>query len=94
MASKILAIQRFELSILAMFARCSNRLSYTALNFTLLSFRLCTIIFIKWHQITLAIVKFELLIFALLARLSNRLSYMALQLALFSALVFEQYQIK
>ena len=76
-----------------MLACRSNRLSYTALHFTILSFGLGSITKSICFQKILATESLELSIPALLERFSNWLSYMALQFTLFWVLVFVKDQI-
>ena len=92
-----LAIERLELSTLALLARCSNRLSYTAFylskpfNIFHASLDSCLKLrilngHVYWAsrmnpQKHLAIERLELSTLALLARCSNRLSYMVFYLS-------------
>ena len=78
MTSKKLAVEKLELSILAMLAQPFTRMSYTALLRLLHDiWSLFSNNFFKWVQKFLAIERLELSTLALLARCSNRLSYTA-----------------
>ena len=87
----MLAIEWLELSIFALLARRSKRLSHLALKLLFLAFVFEQYQIKQWLQEILATQRFALSILAMLARRSNRLSDMALQLALFWVLVFAQY---
>ena len=75
-----MAIERFDLSIVALLEGCINRLSYTAITSYCFEFwSLDSIKIVKWLRKILAIERLALSILAILPRRSKQLSYTGLQ---------------